>query len=364
MIPPSLRARLLARFQGKSLHYLHTRILLYAAILLGLFLLFIALTPTTQSKESHLELVLNSLVMGAILLLCLWGLLRFITYHLQDELVRFLRLFRESLTQRAPIAPHEVRFLETQALAKEANTLITTLQDLIDEQTQSLKERNQTLQNLIASQDRFLNNALHDIYTPLSVIYANTELLELKIGENPHLHKINAAAKSLQHLYADLAYLSKSERHTPAKESLRLDLFIQERVEYFSEVARGNALGFELRIESPILIHFSPQELERLCDNTLSNAIKYSHAQTNIKVLLKKQGDCATLTINNQGAPLENPARLFERYYREDTAKGGLGLGLNIIGEIAEKNRVQVEILSHPREGNSFIYHFRSQQQE
>ncbi|HCZ18535.1 sensor histidine kinase [Wolinella succinogenes] len=361
--------RFMKFFNGRSLHDLHTKIILLAALLLSLLLLLIALSEypslSEQGKEETLRFLLNSFVMGALLLFGVWILLRFITYRLQDELVKFLRLFQKALTQKARINPKEVRFLETKALAREANTLIATLQELneelegrVQEKTESLKKRNQELKEMVLSQDRFLKNAIHDIYTPLSVIYANTDLLELKIGDNPHLHKIEAAAKSLHNIYSDLSYLIKKERESFVKERVDLCEFIRARVDYFREIAEGNRLTFSLELEGGIFISFSPLELERLCDNTLSNALKYSHESSVIKVLLKKEGNYAILRIINQGRPIQNPSRLFERYYREDEAKGGFGLGLSIIQEIAEKNGVSIEVDSQIESGTSFAYRF------
>ena len=98
--------------------------------------------------------------------------------------------------------------------------------------------------------------------------------------------------------------------------------------------------------------------MQRVCDNSLSNAIKYSYEKGVIFISLIKQNDVIIFSIKNEGNSIDNPLKLFERYYRENDARGGFGLGLNIIKEICDNNNVHIDVKS---ENNitQFVYSFQ-----
>ena len=64
---------------------------------------------------------------------------------------------------------------------------------------------------------------------------------------------------------------------------------MEERIDFFSEIALGNKHNIISEIQNDLWIHFSPEELQRIVDNNLSNAIKYANRGTEVKVLLKEE---------------------------------------------------------------------------
>jgi len=235
--------------------------------------------------------------------------------------------------------------------------LNTNLEKIVEEKTGALKRSNEYTKELLNQQDRFVNNAIHEINTPLTIIMMNIELHNLKMPKTPYLTKIEAAAKVLENIYEDLGYVVK-KNHTPyPKENLQMSQFLEERIAYFHDVAEGNDLAFNAHVEPGIWIFFSSVELQRIVDNNLSNAIKYATTKSTIEVCLHVKGVKIEFKITNMGKPIRKPEKLFERYYREDQARGGFGLGLNIVKEICQANDVGIEVVS--KEGQtSFIYTF------
>ncbi|MBN2870210.1 MAG: HAMP domain-containing histidine kinase [Campylobacterales bacterium] len=208
--------------------------------------------------------------------------------------------------------------------------------------------------------DRFIKDSMHEINTPLSIINVNIDLYNRTNPNNKYLQRIKAATKTLSTLYNDMDYLIKNERLSFEYEIIDLSLFLQERIDYFAEVAALKNLSIEPRITGGIRIFFNPTQLQRVIDNNLSNAIKYSHEGGTIEVILEPTDDGCVMRFKDQGIGIEDIERIFERYYRENRDKGGFGIGLNIVKSIIDKAGIELTIDSLYGQGSAFSYHFRS----
>ena len=212
--------------------------------------------------------------------------------------------------------------------------------------TYELKESEEYTKKLLKAQDKFMKDSIHEINTPLSIIITNIDLFKLKYNENKYLTKIEAGAKIIHNIYNDLEFLVKKDRVLYKKEKLDLSLFIKNRVDFFDEIANGNNLTFKLLNQDNINIEFNATLLQRVCDNTLSNAIKYSFQNSSIIVKLYMQKDSIIFEVTNQGKAVLDTEKLFDRFYRENSSRGGFGIGLDIIKEICDNNDVLIEIVS------------------
>ncbi len=97
-------------------------------------------------------------------------------------------------------------------------------------------------------------------------------------------------------------------------------------------------------------------ELERIIDNTIINAIKYSKPNSKIIVKLHTDTQSYFLSIKDFGYGIKNVKKIFNRFLREDTSQGGFGLGLNIIKTIFDKNGIKIKVNSKEDEGSIFTY--------
>ncbi|MDD3466073.1 MAG: HAMP domain-containing sensor histidine kinase [Campylobacterales bacterium] len=215
------------------------------------------------------------------------------------------------------------------------------------------------LRQLNESLDRFIKDAIHEINTPLSIITTNIELFSMKYGENKHLSRIKAAAKSLSNLYSDMEYLIKAEKGEFGREKINLTDAVEERIEYFTEIAQMKGIEFASELEGDCYIYTNRVKLNRLIDNNLSNAIKYSNENSKIEVSLKKTEHMAILIFKDYGIGIEKPEKIFDRYYREEISKGGFGLGLNIVKNICDDDDIEVSVKSVVNKGSSFKYVFK-----
>ncbi len=197
-------------------------------------------------------------------------------------------------------------------------------------------------QNIIApiaesyeKQKRFITDAGHDIKTPITVIDADREILEMDIGENEWLDDIKRQTKRLTKLTNDLIYLSRMEEGTDIKElsSFSLSVVCQEEADSFSAVAMKRELDIEGDIEENIDINGSEEDLRKLLAILFDNAIKYAKEGSKISIKVRKHGRLATVTISNVAENMteEQCKRMFDRFYRADASRassGGFGIGL------------------------------------
>jgi signal transduction histidine kinase len=206
--------------------------------------------------------------------------------------------------------------------------------------------------------DNFIKDSMHEINTPLSIIQLNVDLFARKFGSNKYLPRIKAAAKTLATIYNDMDYLIKKERLSYEKERIDFSKFLHERVDYFKEVASLREIEIETEIEEGIEIDFNPTKLQRIVDNTLSNAIKYSHERGRVRVELKQSDEGVVFSVHDEGVGMKEPDKVFERYYREDSFKGGFGIGLNIVKNIVDQEGITIRVDSEFGKGSTFTYIF------
>ncbi len=208
--------------------------------------------------------------------------------------------------------------------------------------------------------DNFIKDSMHEINTPLSIINVNIDLYNRKNEPNKYMQRMKAASKVLSNIYNDMDYLIKHERLEYEKQNINLDMFLKERIEYFSEVALMKKIVIDSDIQESLLIFINPKKLQRVIDNTLSNAIKYSYENSKIDVKLYEDAEKIYLSIKDCGVGIENVGNIFSRYYRENINKGGFGIGLSIVKSIIDKENIQLIINSTPKKGSEFTYIFTS----
>jgi len=206
--------------------------------------------------------------------------------------------------------------------------------------------------------DNFIKDSMHEINTPLSIINVNIDLHNRKFEPSKYLQRIKAAAKTLSTIYDDMDYLIKNQRVAFESEPVDLAKFLKERVAYFDEVAAMKEITLAMTHSDAVTIRFNPTQLQRLIDNNLSNAIKYSHPKGRVEIALTCNSEGCTLDFKDYGIGMKHPEQIFERYYRESAKVGGFGIGLNIVKSIIDQNHVTLHVSSEYQKGSTFSYHF------
>jgi len=216
------------------------------------------------------------------------------------------------------------------------------------------KQLNKTL-------DNFIKDSMHEINTPLSIISVNIDLYNRKYESNKYMNRMKAATKVLSHIYNDMDYLIKYDRLEYNPEPINMKEFMDERVEYFSEVARMKNIEIKSDIQEDIFVLINSKQLQRVVDNNISNAIKYSYEESSIEVEFTCEDFNCSLSFKDYGVGIEKVHKIFTRYYREDVSKGGFGIGLNIVKSIIDSYNIELVIKSELAKGSTFTYNFPPQ---
>jgi len=250
------------------------------------------------------------------------------------------------------------------SFAKTLKSLTHLIQkSTIDYQEQSRNLNDATLysQHLLASQKQFLKHAVHETNTPLSVIMGNIELYEMENGKNKYLTNIEVALKNLFSIYDDLSYLVKKDQIEYPKHQIDLNDTIRSRIDFFTPVAKKVNSRFIFKApEEEMFILFNESKLQRIIDNNLTNAIKYTYENEPIYVTLKKEKNIFKFLISSHSKKIQEPEKIFEEYYREEKSKDGFGLGLNLVKRICDEEDVEIYLESNEY-FTSFAYLFKGQ---
>lgn len=214
----------------------------------------------------------------------------------------------------------------------------------------------------------FVANVSHELKTPLTSIKTYTETLldqELEIEEkNKFLNVILTEANRMTRLVSDLLQLTKFDYKKIAWNKLYFDLpELAKQIceKHMIQAASKNQI-LDCYITSNVPMVFADRDgMEQVITNILTNSIKYTPENGNIKVYVGSVHDDAYIKIidNGIGIPEEDLPRVFERFYRVDKARsremGGTGLGLPIAKEIIESNGGSIDMKSEVGKGTEVI---------
>jgi two-component system, sensor histidine kinase and response regulator len=122
-------------------------------------------------------------------------------------------------------------------------------------------------------------------------------------------------------------------------------------------MANVKNIDITLDIHDEFDIFMDSYELERVIDNTLSNAIKYGFEDSNIDIILNIQEDIYKLEIKNEGIQIADIKTIFDAYYQQKEKNVGFGLGLSIVKDICSKYNIDIAVSSVNNQ-TSFSYLF------
>ena len=256
------------------------------------------------------------------------------------------------------LASHAGILLENALLHAELQNRFLNKSEQLEARNRELEAANAHIQTLLSDQDQLIKTAIHEINTPISIINTHLEVLAEEINDSKYLRRILSASKILSSVYDDFRYLLNKNRAPYPKERVDLSSFVLARIAYFDDIAAARGQRIVADIAPNLFIRFSPLELQRVIDNTLSNAVKYAPEESLIQVSLERHQGAGELNISDEGPGIKDNVRIFERYYREQERIGGFGVGLTIVKSICDENGV--DILLKPRQpvGTTFGYRF------
>jgi len=197
-----------------------------------------------------------------------------------------------------------------------------------------------------------IKETIHELNIPVSTIKMNTQLLEKTIKDEKslkRLERIKQASNNLLKLYENMEYNIKKEIDKIDKQEFFLDEIIKISIDKFDDIKKDT----KILVDVPnVTVKSDINGFIKTIDNLISNAIKYNKKENPIVEISYKN---SILSIYNSGEKIDtkNLFIVFDKYFQENPSNDGFGLGLAMVKEFCDKNKILINIET-TESGNRF----------
>lgn len=219
------------------------------------------------------------------------------------------------------------------------------------------------------AQRRFVADASHELRTPLTALRGNTEIMR-RMATSGHVDRealieglgdMGGEVDRMTRLVQDMLTLARADvGWMPAMSRVNLADVARDAARTITPLAEQHRLETELP-DADVPVSGNADQLKQLVLILLDNAIKHTPHGTTVRLAIEGDGNHAVLSVadNGPGIPAEHHDRIFERFYRPDSARtrstGGTGLGLSIARWISEAHGGSITLEDMPASGTRFV---------
>ena len=212
------------------------------------------------------------------------------------------------------------------------------------------------MKDAIKKMDRFIQDATHELNTPISTILTNIEMIELlkkAKDAKDELKRVEIASKTLSKIYNDLVYLNLKKEYNKHIENINFSNLIEERLNYFNSMIQAKNIHLITNIQENIIIKIDKNDALRLIDNLFSNAIKYNLPKGMLYITLNSK----EFIVKDSGIGINKKDidKITQRFTRVDKSEGGFGIGLNIVNQIVNRYKYEFKISSKKNFGTKVV---------
>jgi len=239
-------------------------------------------------------------------------------------------------------------------------------QDEVKRLADTFDDMLQRLDSAFQSQKRFLQDASHELKTPIATAQTNIEVLEM--DENADLSDyrrttevVKRSLDRLDSLSQGLLLLSQGSQPQDGLAEIDLTSLIIEVVTDAQPAAASVSLRLEAADIPPGLkVKGDAIGIKEVLANLVDNAIKYNRPEGKVQVSARAEGPSAIIEVKDTGIGIAaaEQQHVFDRFYRVDKSRsrsqGGSGLGLAIVRKIVEEHGGTVSVESNPGQGSTF----------
>ena len=202
----------------------------------------------------------------------------------------------------------------------------------------------------------FIKDSAHDINTPVSALMMSVSSLKNKKEIDKRVvNHISISAKLISQIYNSLSFIAFNDKDEVIDEEFDLCELVKESVRFFDEIAgsKGNVIVCDLE---KTLVNMDRSRIQKVINNLISNALKYSYAKTDIKITLKNR----IFSIEDKGIGIakDDQKAIFDRYERKSKDIGGFGIGLDIVKTVCYAYEIKIKIESALKIGTTFYLSF------
>ena len=226
------------------------------------------------------------------------------------------------------------------------------------------------LRSLDSMRRDFISNLSHELRTPVSVIRANSETLIDSALDDKKQAKVFAKAilrnaERLTDMVSSLLDLSRIE-YGELKlnfQEINLNSYFENYIQSIASLAKKKDINILCKLQHKGSVNADAQAIERIMNNLIDNAIKYSDKGSDITILTSNEDDNYIKVMvedNGEGISAEDKDHIFSRFYRTASARAtenqGSGLGLAIVKHLVNSLNGEVGIESKPQQGSVFWF--------
>ena len=209
----------------------------------------------------------------------------------------------------------------------------------------------------VESMDKFIKDSAHELNTPITVLMTSVSML--KNGKNPQkmMKYILSSSKQISQIYNDIHFSAFNNINEDVFEEFNLKDLVSESTEYFNDISITKNIVIK-SILVDCYIKMDRTKTQKLVNNLISNAIKYSNKDSLVEVNLNNN----ILSVKDFGIviSLEEQKEIFKRYKRGNNNEGGFGIGLDIVKGICEEYNLVLTLESQMNKETIFSIDFSS----
>ncbi len=208
-----------------------------------------------------------------------------------------------------------------------------------------LNKMTEKIQADYTSQKQFIENASHEIQTPLAVIKNKIELLiqSTSLSENDMqiIQSVYNASSKLSSLNKALLLLSKIDNNQFKEvEKINFNSLIEKTTEHFEDIISLKSIKLEKNYQVELIYKINPALADILISNLIQNAIRHNIENGFIKILVTENN----ITISNiSNSSIINTNELFQRFKKNEASAESVGLGLAIVKQICDKYQIEID---------------------
>jgi signal transduction histidine kinase/DNA-binding NarL/FixJ family response regulator len=244
--------------------------------------------------------------------------------------------------------------------------LSSNLQKEVDAQTGKITEQNRDLERLIKEKTEVFINFNHETKTPLTLVSNYLDKYTVEHGADASL---TVMRRNLDKLISDvtnsldLEKLIRNQAFYRHDQPVAFTALVREKVRLFEPTARRKELSLAMSDAPDRYVKIDPFALDRILNNLLDNAVRYTDRGGTITVAVGEQKDNIILRIadTGKGIPEKQRDKIFEPYYQISQQKGnlqGMGMGLAIVKKIMDSLQGEISVTSQPGKGTVFTLSF------
>ncbi len=205
--------------------------------------------------------------------------------------------------------------------------------------------------------DKFIKDSAHELNTPITVLMTSTSML--KRGKNPEkmMRYILSSSKQISQIYNDIHFSAFNEINDDVFEDFNLKELVKDSVEYFNDISITKQIVINDDLDDCFIL-MDKTKTQKLVNNIISNAIKYSNNNSIINVAIKDN----ILSVEDFGIGISEKEQkeIFKRYKRGTNIEGGFGIGLDIVKRICTEHELILDLKSQLEVGSTFYIDFSS----